>query len=59
MIYILLGNGFEEAEALVPLDLLRRAGAKVALVGLDGPEVTGGPGVTVKADITMDQVRDP
>ena len=59
MIYILLGNGFEEAEALVPLDLLRRAGAKVALVGLDGPEVTGGHGVTVKADITMDQVRDP
>ena len=59
MIYILLGNGFEEAEALVPLDLLRRAGAKVALVGLDGAEVTGGHGVTVKADITMDQVRDP
>ena len=59
MIYILLGNGFEEAEALVPLDLLRRAGAQVKLVGLDGLEVTGGHGVTVKADITMDEAHDP
>ena len=40
MVYILLGNGFEESEALVPVDLLRRAGAKVTLVGLDGLEIT-------------------
>ena len=59
MIYILLGNGFEESEALVPLDLLRRAGAKVTLVGVDGLEVTGGHGVTVKADISMDDAHDP
>ncbi len=59
MIYILLGNGFEECEALVPLDLLRRAGAKVTLVGVDGLEVTGGHGVTVKADISMDDAHDP
>ena len=59
MIYILLGNGFEEAEALVPLDLLRRAGAKVTLVGVDGLEVTGNHGVTVKADLSMDEAHDP
>ena len=47
MVYILLGNGFEESEALVPVDLLRRAGAKVTLVGLDGLESTGSHGVTV------------
>ena len=56
MVYILLGEGFEESEALVPADLLRRAGAEVALVGLDGGEVTGGHGITVKADVTLDQV---
>ena len=59
MIYILLGNGFEESEALVPLDLLRRAGAKVTLVGLDGLEITSSHGVTVKADVTMDEAHDP
>ena len=59
MVYILLGNGFEESEALVPVDLLRRAGAKVTLVGLDGLEITGSHGVTVKADVTMDEAHDP
>lgn len=56
MVYILLGSGFEEAEALVPADLLRRAGIGVALVGLNGTEVTGAHAITVKADISIDQV---
>ncbi len=56
MVYILLGEGFEEAEALVPADLLRRADIPVALVGLDGETVTGSHAVTVRADITLDQV---
>ncbi len=58
MVYILLGEGFEESEALVPANLLRRAGAEVALVGLDTLEVTGGHGITVKADVTLDQVDE-
>lgn len=58
MVYILLGEGFEESEALVPADLLRRAGAEVALVGLEELEVVGGHGITVKADITLDQVDE-
>ena len=41
MVYILLAPGFEEAEALVPADLLRRAGIKTALVSLNGETVTG------------------
>ena len=56
MVAILLGNGFEESEALVPADLLRRAGAQVTLVGLDGLQVTGSHGITVTADATLDQL---
>ena len=39
MVAILLGNGFEEAEAIVPADLLRRAGIEVTLTALEGLEV--------------------
>ena len=56
MVYILLGTGFEEAEAIVPADLLRRAGVEVALVGLTGMEVTGSHNITIKADMTVEQV---
>lgn len=56
MVSILLGTGFEEAEALVPADLMRRAGLDVALVGVDGPQVTGAHGIAVQADRTLDQV---
>lgn len=58
MVYILLGEGFEESEALVPADLLRRAGAEVALVALDEREVTGAHGITVLADLTLEEA-DP
>ena len=57
MVYILLANGFEEAEAIVPADLLRRAGAEVALVGVTGPVVTGAHGIAVTADLTLEQVE--
>ena len=51
MVYILLGAGFEEAEALVTADVLRRANLPVSLVSVDGnPTVTGGHGITVTAD---------
>ena len=58
MVTILLGDGFEEAEALVPADLLRRAGVDVTLVGLDGLQVTGGHGITVCADRSLEEL-DP
>ena len=57
MIAILLGTGFEESEALVPADLLRRAGAEVRLVSLEGPAVTGGHGITVSAALSLAQVE--
>lgn len=53
MVVILLGHGFEESEAIVPADLLRRAGIEVVLAALEGAEVTSSHGVTVKADATL------
>lgn len=56
MVYILLGTGFEEMEALTPCDLLRRAGVELSLVGIDGIEITGSHGISVRADLTLEEV---
>ncbi len=51
MVYLFLANGFEECEALAPLDILRRGGVQVATVGIGGEFITGAHNITVKADI--------
>ena len=56
MVYMLLGTGFEETEAIAPLDLLRRAGIGVLTVGLNGKTVYGGHSIGIEADITIDQM---
>ena len=56
MIYMFLGTGFEETEAIAPLDLLRRAGLQIMTVGLNGKVITGGHGIGVEADIEIDQL---
>ncbi len=51
MIYLFLANGFEEIEAIAPLDILRRAELEVITVGVTGKTVRGAHGITVAADI--------
>lgn len=56
MVYILLGTGFEEVEAITPLDLLRRAGVEVMTVGLNGKTVYGGHNIGIEADIEIGEM---
>ena len=54
----LLADGFEELEAVAPVDLLRRAGVEVVMAAMDGPEVTGRNGIRVVADALYEDVDD-
>lgn len=58
MVYVLLGTGFEEVEAITPIDLLRRANIPVTTVGVNGKTVFGGHNIGVEADITIEEM-DP
>ncbi len=55
MIAILIAEGFEEIEALTPLDILRRAGAEVKTVGIGNKRVTGAHGITITCDLSDDE----
>lgn len=56
MVYMLLGTGFEEIEAVAPLDLLRRAGVEILTVGLTGKTIRGSHGIPVEADLTVGEM---
>ena len=59
MIYEFLANGFEDIEALAPVDILRRGGLDVRTVSITGSEfVESAHGVTVRADVTFEEVGD-
>lgn len=58
MIYVMLGTGFEEVEALTPVDLMRRAGMEVKTVGINGKIVYGSHKIGIEADLTLEEL-DP
>lgn len=52
MVYVFFANGFEEIEALAPVDILRRAELEVVMVGVGSKTITGSHGITVACDMT-------
>ncbi len=57
MIAILLADGFEEIEALTPLDILRRAGLDARTVAVGSKVAIGSHGIAVVCDMTADEVN--
>lgn len=50
MIYVFLAEGFEEVEALTPVDVLRRCGLEVKTVGIGSQIIKGSHGISVVTD---------
>lgn len=55
MIGIFLAEGFEEVEAIAPIDVLRRCGLEAVTVGVTGKTVTGAHAIPVECDCTLEE----
>ena len=56
MIAVLLADGFEEIEALTPVDMLRRAGLEVLTVGITSKIAVGAHGISVICDRLPEEI---
>ncbi len=56
MFYMFFADGFEEVEAIATLDVIRRGGIEIKSVGVNGKEITGSHGITVKCDTVTDDI---
>lgn len=53
--FLFLANGFEEVEAVTPIDYLRRAGIELITVGVTGKTVTSARNLTITCDMILEE----
>ncbi len=56
MIYVFLSQGFEECEALAPLDILRRAEIEVKTVGIGSKTIVGAHNIPIVCDLCENEI---
>ncbi len=56
-VVVVLAHGFEEIEAVTPIDVLRRAGLDVVIAGVGATAVQGAHGVTYQCDVALEEIR--
>ena len=56
MVYMIFGTGFEETEAVAPIDCLRRAGVTVCTLGIGGREIVSSHGIPMLADAVLEEL---
>lgn len=56
MVYVFLAEGFEEIEALAPVDILRRGDVEVKTVGIGSKTVTGSHNISVSCDLSENDI---
>ncbi|MGB2600973.1 MAG: DJ-1 family glyoxalase III [Candidatus Omnitrophota bacterium] len=52
---VILAQGFEEIEAVIPIDMLRRAEVEVIVAGVGGETITGSREVIIKPDVSLEE----
>ncbi len=58
MVYVFFADGFEESEALTPVDIMRRGGVEVKTVGVTGRVITSSHKIPVITDMVIDDIKD-
>ena len=56
MVLVFFAEGFEELEALAPVDILKRGQKEVTTVGVTAKTVTGSHNITVVCDKTIEEI---